>query len=218
MWTARNDTQRTRLAFETTTTMDKNEASIFLGISTRMIERYEKEGKLSTRTVRVGRTRKNIYDETELSQLKAELNAVRVRPKIEQADTSRNESMIVNGDTLTHSVPNRNEMQSLTVRDVAFMESLKANTDHLNELISLIKAEHRAKPKRVHTPKPLDNVSLKLTLSFSEAAALAGVPIKIIRELVSDGKLIAVKMGRGYRVHREQLDNYFKTLFTEKLK
>lgn len=74
--------------------IDKNEASKFLGVSTRMVERYEKEGRLSARTIRVGRTRKNIYDEGELSELKAELNAVRVRPKIEQNDTSRNESMI----------------------------------------------------------------------------------------------------------------------------
>ncbi len=198
--------------------MDKNEASKYLGISTRMIERYEKEGKLSTRTVRAGRTRKNIYDETELSQLKAELNAVRVRPKIEQNDTGRNESMIIGGDTLTHSVPNRKEMQALTVRDLAFMESLKTNTDQLNELISLLKMERQAKPKRVHTPKPLDNVNLKLTLSISEAAALAGVPIKMIRELVDGGNLVAIKMGRGYRIHRNQLDDYFKKLFTEKTK
>lgn len=74
--------------------IDKNEASKFLGVSTRMVERYEKEGRLSTRTIRVGRTRKNIYDEGELSRLKSELNAVRVRPKIEQNDISRNESMI----------------------------------------------------------------------------------------------------------------------------
>ena len=218
MRTARNDTQRTRLAFETTTTMDKNEASKYLGISTRMIERYEKEGRLSTRTVRVGRTRKNIYDEKELSQLKSELNAVRVRPKIEQADTDRSQSMIVGGDTLTHSEVNRSEVQSLAVRNVAFMEALKSNTDQLNELISLIKAERQAKPKRVHSPKPLDTINLKMTLSFSEAAALAGVPIKMIRELVDDGNLVAVKMGRGYRIHREQLNNYFKNLFTEKSK
>ena len=198
--------------------MDKQEASKFLGISTRMIERYEKEGKLSTRTVRVGRTRKNIYDETELSQLKSELNAVRVRPKVEQHDTGRSQSMTVNGDTLTHSALNRNEMQSLVVRDGVFMDALKTNTDQLSELISLLKAERQAKPKRVHKPKPLDNISLKLTLSFSEAAALAGVPIKMIRELVDDGNLVAVKMGRGYRVSREQLDNYFKNLFMEKTK
>lgn len=196
--------------------MDKNEASKYLGISTRMIERYEKEGKLSTRTIRVGRTRKNIYDETELSQLKSELNAVRVRPKIEQHDTGRNESMIVNGDTLTHSVPNRNEMQALTVRDAAIIEAFKSNADQVSELVALLKAERQAKPKRVHSPKSLDNINLKLTLSFTEAAALAGVPVKMIRELVSDGKLIAVKMGRGYRVHREQLNNYLKKLFTEK--
>ena len=216
MRTARNDTQRTRLAYRATqneTFMDKNEASKYLGISTRMIERYEKEGKLSTRTIRVGRTRKNIYDETELSQLKSELNAVRVRPKIEQSDTGRSRSMIVNRDTLTHSAPNRNEMQVLAVREVAFIEALKTNTDQVSELISLIKEERQAKPKRVHRAKPLDTINLKLTLSFTEAAALAGVPTKIIKELVSDGNLVAVKVGRGYRVHRNQLDNYFKNLF-----
>ncbi len=195
--------------------MDKSEASKYLGISTRMVERYEKEGRLSTRTVRVGRTRKNIYDEKELSQLKSELNAVRVRPKIEQHDTGRNESMIVGGDTLTHSEVNRSEMQSLVMRDVAFMECLKNNNDQLIELISLIKSEHQAKPKRIHKAKPLDVINLKMTLSFSEAAALAGVPIKMIRGLVDDGKLVAVKLGRGYRVHRTQLDNYLKNLFTE---
>ena len=180
-----------------------------------MIERYEKEGKLSTRTVRVGRTRKNIYDETELSQLKAELNAVRVRPKIEQSDTVRSQSMVVGGDTLTRSEVNRSEVQVLAVRDGDLMEVLKNNADQVSELISLIKAERQAEPKRVHKPKPLDNINLKLTLSFTEAAALAGVPVKMIRELVDDGNLVAVKMGRGYRVSREQLDNYFKNLFTE---
>lgn len=198
--------------------MDKNEASKYLGISTRMIERYEKEGKLSTRTIRVGRTRKNIYDENELSQLKSELNAVRVRPKIEQHDTGRNESMGGGGDTLTHSAPNRNEMQVLTVRDGDLMEAFKANTDQVSELISLIKAERQAKPQRVHVPKPLDNINLKMTLSFTEAAALAGVPIKMIKELVSNGKLVAIRIGRGHRIHREQLDNFFKNLFTEKTK
>lgn len=219
MRTARNDTHRIRLTLGKTqndTVMDKQEASKFLGISTRMIERYEKEGKLSTRTIRVGRTRKNIYDETELSQLKSELNAVRVRPKIEQSDTVRSQSMVVGGDTLTRSEVNRSEVQVLAVRDGDLMEALKNNADQVSELISLIKAERQAEPKRVHKPKPLDTVSLKLTLSFSEAAALAGVPIKMIKELTDSGKLIAIKMGRGHRIHRDQLNNYFKNLFTEK--
>jgi excisionase family DNA binding protein len=52
----------------------------------------------------------------------------------------------------------------------------------------------------------------KLTLSLTEAALLSGLSRGHLREAITEGKLKAAIIGRGWKVKREALDLYVKKL------
>jgi excisionase family DNA binding protein len=53
----------------------------------------------------------------------------------------------------------------------------------------------------------------KLALSLDEAAALSGVPRSVLDAARKDGRLVAVKIGRGYKVRRGDLEAFVSSLF-----
>jgi DNA-binding transcriptional MerR regulator len=63
--------------------MNKKEAAEYLDVSTRAIERYTKQGKLTVKYEK-GKTRSiAIYDQAELERLKEELNTPVYKPSVE---------------------------------------------------------------------------------------------------------------------------------------
>lgn len=53
----------------------------------------------------------------------------------------------------------------------------------------------------------------KLALSLDEAAALSGVPRSVLDAGRKDGRLLARKIGRGYKVRRADLETFVASLF-----
>jgi len=66
-----------------------------------------------------------------------------------------------------------------------------------------------AKPR---APVPTLSLADKLTLSLMEAAQLAGLSRNHLREAITEGKLKARIIGRGWRVKRSDLDAYVRRL------
>jgi len=58
--------------------------------------------------------------------------------------------------------------------------------------------------------------SEKLTLSLDEAAALSGFSSRRLRQAITEGKLHAVRIGRGYKLRGEDLKAFVNTLFDTK--
>jgi excisionase family DNA binding protein len=180
--------------------MDKQQAAQFLGVSTRMIERYEKAGRLSSRTVRDGTTRKNVYNESDLTRLKAELNALQIRPEIEQPDTDRTAPTTT---TTPHADTHRS---TPTTEALALVNQGMVVMQRFAEAVESMKRATRP-------PKPLDQLAHKLTLSVAEAVALSGLPRHTIKDAIASGKLQARKVGRGDRIPRPALDKFIDDYF-----
>lgn len=180
--------------------MDKQQAAQFLGVSTRMIERYEKAGRLSSRTVRDGTTRKNVYNESDLTRLKAELNALQIRPEIEQPDTDRTAPTTT---TTPHADAHRS---TPTTEALALVNQGMVVMQRFAEAVESMKRATRP-------PKPLDQLAHKLTLSIAEAVALSGLPRHTIKDAITSGKLQARKAGRGDRIPRPALDRFIDDYF-----
>lgn len=53
----------------------------------------------------------------------------------------------------------------------------------------------------------------KMALSLDEASALSGVPRSVLAAARKDGRLLARKIGRGYKVRRVDLEAFVATLF-----
>jgi excisionase family DNA binding protein len=182
--------------------MDKQQAAQFLGVSTRMIERYEKAGRLPSRTVRDGTTRKNVYSESDLTRLKAELNALQIRPEIEQPDTGRT-------IPTTTTTPQAEAHRSApTTEALALVNQGMTVLQQFAEAVELMKRAQRP-------PKPLDQLAHKLTLSVAEAVALSGLPRHTIKDAITSGELQARKVGRGDRIHRDDLNRFLHGFFSK---
>lgn len=180
--------------------MDKQQAAQFLGISTRMVERYEKAGRLASRTVRDGNTRKNVYDQDTLDRLKAELNALQIRPEIEQPDTSRT-------TPTTTTTP-----QAEAHRSAPTTEALTLVNQGMRVLQQFAEAVELMK-RATRPPKPLDQLTHKMLLTVAEAADLFGLPQAHIRRAVETGELVAKRIGRGLKIRRVDLDVYISKLW-----
>lgn len=68
---------------------------------------------------------------------------------------------------------------------------------------------------RVSPPPSPEAVSIvhKLTLSLDEAAALSGFSSRRLRQAVAEGKLHAVRVGRGFRLRGEDLKAFVNSIF-----
>lgn len=75
--------------------------------------------------------------------------------------------------------------------------------------------ERLATVTKQRPPKPLDQLAHKLTLSVAEAVALSGLPRHIIKDAITNGKLQARKVGRGDRVHRDNLEIFLRDFFKQ---
>lgn len=91
--------------------MDLEQAAQFLGVSTRMVERYAAKGLLSKRKIRTGRTHKNVYSRDELTALKAGLHTETITPQVAESEPPRTDSAQSEaGLTTRHPEPLRTEL------------------------------------------------------------------------------------------------------------
>ncbi len=58
------------------------------------------------------------------------------------------------------------------------------------------------------TPEELEIASVKMLLTFQEAAGLLGVPVAAVRDMVGRGELPVFKLGRTVRIPRKHLEEY----------
>jgi excisionase family DNA binding protein len=146
--------------------MNKKEVSEFLGVSTRLVEKYASEGRLGEVRYIRGRTGKQAdYDREAVESLKAALES----PDTALSTRSPDARLFV--AQLIEALGSREEPRSESVR-----------------------------------------VSEKVLLNLSDCRLLTGLSDATLRGAIRAGVLKAKVIGRGYKVKRQDLDDYVNNL------
>lgn len=164
--------------------MNKSEAAEYLGISTRQVTNYARQGKLSVHYEKGKTGDVATFDERELRKLKAELDRKRTpRPGVSHAtDTPSSEG--------SETLP-----------------ALASRPSNLPALQNLFAALLSGKA----TPAPTAPGE-KILLDLKDCRALTGLSDGLLRVAIHSGKLKGKIIGKAYRVKRADLDAYIKKL------
>jgi excisionase family DNA binding protein len=210
--------------------LNKRAAAAFLGVSTRQIENYARQGRISVRKER-GRTGDiSVYDEKELHGLKNEMDAKRgvLQAAVVREPAAPGEAEPhANGHDLESSEVVRafaSQLSRLTPQE--FIAQLAAAVLTLAEqrqaARQLEAGQREAKPdesqqrpkKRQRDPDQptINELAAKPLLTRAEAQRYTGLSRQLLREAVTSGKVKEVKLGHAYRMKRAELDSYVGTL------
>ncbi len=167
--------------------MNKKEAAEYLSVSTRAIERYTQQGKISVKYEK-GKTRPvAVYEQQELDRLKEELNATVHKPAVEKSTNTDNIELAGVGIS--------GLVEKLVI---PLSQQLKQLTEAVQNL------------ERRRTP--IVPVEEKLLLTLKEVQALTGLSREILREAIAAKKLKAKIVGKAWRIKRGDLEDYIEQL------
>jgi excisionase family DNA binding protein len=162
--------------------MNKKEAAEFLGVSTRLVEKYASEDRLGEITYVRGKTGKQAeYNQEAVEKLKTAL---------ESPDTS-----------LATTTPDARLFVAQLVEAIASRE--QAHVEAIRGLLSGNGEEPRSASVRI---------SEKLLLNLNDCRLLTGLSEQTLRDAIKAGTLKAKIIGRGYKVKRQDLDEFVNDL------
>ena len=200
--------------------LKKKEAAALLGISTRQLENYARQGRITVRKERGKTGDISVYDVDEITQLKNELDAKRGVVQAAVVRESAEASEAEPGDLESSEVVRAFASQLSRLTPQEFIAQLAAAI--------LTQAEQRQtarqlgegqagegdgqqRPnKRKHDPNetPISDLAAKPLLTRAEARRYTGLSQKLLREAVRSGRVSEHKLGHAYRLKRAELDNY----------
>jgi excisionase family DNA binding protein len=162
--------------------MNKKEVSEFLGVSTRIIEKYASEGRLGEVTYVRGKTGKQAeYARQAVENLKAMLDS----PDMALAPRTPDARMFV-----------ASLVEALAIREQTNIEAIRGLLKESSE------QPHNGAVR----------VGEKLLLSLLDCRLLTGLSNNNLREAIKEKRLKAKIIGRGYKVKRADLDEFIKRL------
>ena len=162
--------------------MNKKEASEFLGVSIRLVEKYAAEGRLGKITYIRGKTGKQAeYNQDAVEMLRAAL---------ESPDTA-----------LTTNSPDARLFVAQLVEAMASRE--QAHVEAIRGLLSGSSEEPRSASVRV---------SEKILLNLTDCRLLTGLSDAKLRAAIHSGKLAGQIIGRGYKIKRAELNRFVNDL------
>jgi hypothetical protein len=146
--------------------MNKKGVSEFLGVSTRIVEKYASEGRLGQVIYVRGKTGKQAeYNREAVENLKTVLES----PDTAIATKTPDARLIV--ASLVEAMASREGLRSASVR-----------------------------------------VSEKLLLNLNDCKLLTGLSERSLRDAIKSGRLKAKIIGRGWKVKKQELDNFVSNL------
>ncbi len=166
--------------------MNKKEASEYLNVSTRAIERYTAQGKLIP-TYEKGRTGPApVYEQAQLDELKRQMDEV--------ADA-------------THSTVKSDKADKRDRRDNGNKDgALVLRSGSRAHIVSFIAALDKARGQSI------TDIAAKPLLTRAEAQQYTGLSRELLHEAVTSGRVKEIKLGRAYRIKRAELDSYIEAL------
>jgi len=169
--------------------MTKTEVAEVLNCSTRQVEKYASEGRLTVVYVRGKRGRQAKYDRAEVEKLQAELEAER--------------------ETVIGQPPGIIPQQLATRPPVAFEQAMALLAQPLDLIVARLQAMNGSSTP----PAP------SVWLTIDEAAAWLGLPRKAIERALHDDRdgagqqrtIKAIGRGGGLRLHAESMRAHFES-------
>jgi hypothetical protein len=185
--------------------LTKEQAANFLGKSAKAIQRYTARGLLKVTYIKEGNLQRAYYKLDDLKEFnpqdKPSKQATQVyRSSIDTTDT------VVKVDNKSVVQANLNPEKIIT-QLVGQVLSEAQKRGLLNLAAPIASTPSRAKEK------PNVPIADKMILTISEAAALSGRPQSELRKAFLEGKLHGVKLGRGIKVRKKDLEIYVDGLF-----
>ena len=166
--------------------MNKKEAAEYLNVSTREIERYTSQGKL-TPTYERGRTGPApVYDQAQLDELKRQMD--------EATDTIHS--------AVKPDKRDKRDRGDRRDKDGALVLRSGSRVD----LAAFIAVIDKARGQSI------TDIAAKPLLTRAEAQRYTGLSRELLHEAVTSGKVKEIKLGRAYRIKRAELDSYIETL------
>jgi excisionase family DNA binding protein len=162
--------------------MNKKDVAEFLGVSTRLVEKYASEGRLGEIKYVRGKTGKQAeYEREAVENLKAVLES----PDTAIATKTTDARLLV-----------AKLVEAITTREQANIESIRG-------LLSGNTEEPRSASIRV---------SEKLLLNLNDCRSLTGLSEDFLRSAIKNEELKARIIGRGYKIKRQDLDEFINNL------
>ena len=162
--------------------MNKKEAAELLGVSTRLVEKYASEGRLGEITYVRGKTGKQAEYNREAVE--------KLKDALESPDTA-----------LATTTPDARLFVAQLVEAITTRE--QANIEAIRGLLSGNSEEPRSASVRV---------SEKILLNLNDCRLLTGLSEGTLRDAIKSKKLKAKIIGRGWKVKRQDLDDFIKKL------
>jgi excisionase family DNA binding protein len=183
---------------------NKKDAAAYLGISTRQLENYARQGRLSVRKEKGKTGDIAIYDDEELQQLKDEREREHgvIRAAVVREGTS------TSGGTNGAGAPS--ESRAMVRASISEVSQL-APHEFIDQLADAILARQSEQKKQKHEPT-ITEIAAKPLLTRAEAQRYTGMSRKLLHEAVMSGKVKEVKLGRAYRMKKAELDKYIENL------
>ena len=178
--------------------MDKKEASKFLGVSEKTIERYKAAGRIAAKTKRIigtdGRSRHILdFNESDLERLKRQLDHQTVYPSITVGHDQTRTSTDIDRQT-ANFINTELELVSQSVRQPNLVTILQQISTVFERQVN---ASDRAQ---------------KLMLDLRDASILSGLSKSYLKSAIKEGTLKAKLIGRGWKVKRSDLDQFIRDL------
>jgi excisionase family DNA binding protein len=162
--------------------MNKKEAAEYLGVSTRLVEKYASEGRMGEVTYVRGRTGKQAeYDRQAVEKLKVDLDTPNTAIAARTPDARLFAAHLV---------------EILERREQANIEALRGLLNDGSD-----------KPRSASI-----RVSEKILLTINDCMLLTGLSRDILREAIKTSELKGKMIGKAYRIKRDDLDKYIKNL------
>jgi excisionase family DNA binding protein len=190
--------------------MNKKETAVYLKLSEKTVERYKASGKLSARLRRVvggdGKTRKVLdFEQPDVERLRRELSGDIVYPNLTDGQPQTNATT----DTDIQTGTDRGSATNTDISRIGQTPTdtgIQAQTTNPLEIIS-------ARFENV-IEKNLEVLRAggKLLLDLKDCRLLTGLSDATLRAAIHSGELAGRKIGRGWKVKRQDLDRFINDL------
>lgn len=196
--------------------MTRSEVAEALGVSEKTVARYVTAGRLSARYVR-GKTGQQLeIAEADVERLKTEIETPIAVPTVAAtALAAPPETLEISERSKVSASEQKHSASLARLNDERPMDAPTPSLT-LSALARIVRAVmEEDEPGQARSSKDKAEVAIenKLLLSLDEAVALSGVPRAQLNAARRDGRLKARRMGRGYKVRREDLEAFTASLW-----
>jgi len=184
--------------------LDKKQAAEYLQVTTRSLERYTNEGRISVRYEQSPNGEIAMFDPEELKKFKTDKQTSRIKPTVEP-DRSQHDRPSNPQSQITHSSQPQTELynppQEANFGLATLIAPLGALFNNLTKAID----NHGS---RVTTTE----LRSKLLLTLNEAQLVTGLSRDTLMEAIDNGELPSKIIGKARRIKTQDLERYITNL------